>query len=365
MADFDRLDEDSPFFSFVASEFQRRGTAKRLELSKKSTSHPFVKDLGMSVPARLATLHELEGLDFSKLPEKFVLKFARGWSSRGVMLLERTADGTYFDHMNLRECTPEYIIQAQSAVAKSFGGRSVWLVEEFLESTVPVGKAPFDYKFYCFDGTVALIAQYDRNAYPPRCQIFDGSFRPLRHGRDYVIVRTNLQGGPPVVPLNAPEMLWWAQYLSTQVDAPFVSVDMYDTPGGPVFGEFTYSPGAVHKRMFLLSREIIDGLDGLIEGKDARVGSSEISLEQLKRFARPPLRVFGTLAAYSYNSGPRGALRLAELYREYGRLSIHAHERAWMKRLAGIWQGIGERARSQLRRQSTMMLEQSAKEGAH
>lgn len=355
MSNFDRPDAESSFFSFVAAEYHKRGTARRLELSKKAISHPFVAELGLRVPDRLQVLDSLDDVDFESFPDQFVLKYAHGWSSRGVMPMERVAPSRYFDHISLRVRNAEEVVSAQKDVATTFGGRSAWLVEEFVPSTVPVGKVPFDYKLYSFNGSVGLIGQFDRNASPPKMQIFDGRFRPLRHGRDYVIRSKNLQPGLPVVPLHAPEMLWWAQHLSTQADSPFVSIDMYDSPGGPVFGELTYSPGGVHKRMFVLSHELIDSLDVLLSGEAPDCPLKHTGLEERRKFAKPSVAEFRVLSGYFYNSGPRGAFRLAELYRGYAAQADTEAERTWLKRLAGTWQGIGEGTRARMRAQARVL----------
>lgn len=355
-AGFDRPDAESPFLSFVASEFRRRGTPRRKDLSKKTNSHPFVKWMGMRAPGAIAALDAIGDLARMQLPGRFVLKYAKGWSARGVMLLERLGDDAYFDHLGLRTRNLEQIIAEQERVAASFAGAAPqWLVEEFVESTLPVGSVPFDYKFYCFNGVVGMIGQFDRNANPPRITLFEGAFQPLRHGVDYLRAGSNIQRGTPLVPLHAPEMLWWAQTLSKEVDSPFVSVDMYDSPAGPVFSEFTYSPGATHKRMFALSHAMIDRFDALIEGKGEPDPLVSVDYQRLCQLARPEPHIYRALAGYAYNSGPRGAERLAALYASSnGRDAPHrasilpdrlresdATAEAWGRRISESWTAIG------------------------
>lgn len=312
---FDRPDAESPFLSFVASEFRRRGTPRRKELSKKVISHPFVKSMGLRVPDAIASLHAIADLKTLNLPSRFVLKYAKGWSARGVMLLECLGDDAYFDHLGLRSRNIKEIIAEQERVVASFTSAAPqWLVEEFVESTLPVGRVPFDYKFYCFNGSVGMIGQFDRNADPPKMALFDGTFRPLRHGVDYLRARPNIQRGIPLVPLHAPEMTWWAQTLSKNVDAPFVSVDMYDSPEGPVFGEFTYSPGGTHRRMFAFSHLMLDRFDALIEGRSEPDPLTSVDYQALHQLPRPTPNIYKALAGYAYNNGPRGAERLASLY---------------------------------------------------
>ena len=276
------------------------------------------------------------------LPERFVLKYAKGWSARGVMLLERQRGELYFDHLSLRHRALDEIVTEQKRVAASFGGAvPEWLVEEFIEPTLAVGAVPFDYKFYCFNGVVGMVGQFDRNANPPRMALFDGQFRPLRHGRDYLRTSPRVQRGVPLVPLHAPEMLRWAQSLSREVDAPFVSVDMYDSVQGPVFGEFTYSPGGTHKRMFTFAHHMIDRFDQMMNGAAAPDPLGTLELSELQRIARPDPSTYSTLASYAYNNGPRGAMRLAEFFSANQGGAAGAKKRAWSDRMAHGWTQIG------------------------
>lgn len=211
----------------------------------------------MRVPKRLAVLENLDSLNGEGLPGIFVLKLANGWSSRGVMIPERTGPEEFFDHMNLQALNLESIVQIQMEKAEPFTRKEPhWIVEELAIHTLGVGAIPFDYKFYCFQGEVGLVVQIDRNSGPVKVVLFGGDFRPLKLGTDYLLGDA-AKPGVPVVPVNAPEMLWWAQRLSLEADSPFVSIDMFDSPTGPVFGEFTYSPGGTHRWMFVFSHKLL------------------------------------------------------------------------------------------------------------
>ncbi|NUU33380.1 ATP-grasp fold amidoligase family protein [Arthrobacter sp. C9C5] len=344
-AGFDRADEESPFLAFVAEEFKLRGTERRKELAQKIISHPFVEQLGMRVPERLYVLDSLARLNELDLPDLFVLKLASGWSSRGVMILERTGPDTFFDHMALQVLEAASIVRIQEAAAASFGqSQGRWIVEELVIHTLGVGAIPFDYKFYCFDGDVGLVVQIDRNSGPVRVVLFDGAFRPLRLGRDYLLNGTT-KPGTPVVPLHAPEMLWWAQRLSREADSPFVSIDMFDSPTGPVFGEFTYSPGGTHRRMFAFSHRMLDRFDELItKTGPAAEPLAGTSLELRQALAHPGPLAYRAWAGYAYGGGPRGAERLHSHYRQ---LAANCEPDdplgAWYRLLSGIWAAIRDR----------------------
>jgi hypothetical protein len=355
-AGFNRSNAESPFLAFVASEFHQRGTERRRELAQKIIAHPFVEGLGMRVPQRIAVLDNLDSLSEAGLPDIFVLKLANGWSSRGVMILERTGPDEYFDHMNLQTLNLESIVKIQLEKAESFSRQeSRWIVEELVHHTLGVGAIPFDYKFYCFQGEVGLVVQIDRNSGPVKVVLFDGDFRPLKLGTDYLL-RGSAKPGVPVVPLNAPEMLWWAQRLSLEADSPFVSIDMFDSPTGPVFGEFTYSPGGTHRRMFVFSHHQLDRFDRLFTSPGISVDPlAHTPLELRKSLAHPGRLPYRAWAGYAYGGGPRGAERLHTYYRDLAASCEPGDPlHGWYRRLSAVWAGIRDRLRVANRKSAAM-----------
>lgn len=344
---FDRARSKSPFLDFVASEFQERGTQRRRELAQRLISHPFVSELGMRVPERLRVLDEIETLHDAELPDTFVLKLVDGRSARGVMVIERTGPDEYFDHMNLQVHTASSMTASQRDKAQSLDGRKPrWVVEESVKPLLGVGAIPFDYKFYCFSGEVGLVVQIDRNSHPSKIVLFDGDFRPLKRGTDYLLSET-AKPGVPVVPLHAPEMLWWAQKLSLQADSPFVRVDMLDSPSGPVFGEFTYSPGGTHKRTYVFSHKMLKRFDRLLSTPgEASDDLAETTLEVRKSLNHPDPSHFKSWAGFAYNGSARGAERLHTFYKEQARAcGPEDLKYAWYRRLSALWAGARDRLR--------------------
>lgn len=239
---------ESPFLRFANAEYQRRGTQQRRDLSNKTYVHSLLEnktlgDARLGLPTQHAILHSTEEITTEVLGDRVALKFAHGWSAKGVMLLERVGEDRYFDNMALREWTLEEIREKQQAVAAKFRRKDpAWIVEEFLHGAQP-GTVPFDYKFYVFQGQIAMVAQIDRNTSPPRMVKLDGDLKPFTVGRDYFLRLRDIQPGAPVVPRSAVMLSRWAIELSEMTDAPFVRVDLYDTVDGPYFGEFTFSSG--------------------------------------------------------------------------------------------------------------------------
>lgn len=339
---FDKPTKESPFLKFTAAEFRRRGTQQRRELSNKTGVHRLLEDMRLGgtrigLPAQHAVLTSPDDITPEVLGDRTALKFAHGWSAKGVMLLERTGEDRYFDHMALREWTLDGIRQRQQSVAARFTRKEpAWIVEELIRGSQP-GVVPFDYKFYMFQGQIAMVAQIDRNSSPPRMVKLGSDLKPLIEGRDYRFKAKDLQSGVPVVPRSAVMLSRWAIELSKMTDSPFVRVDLYDAADGPYFGEFTFSSGAEYKRTVTYSHQMIEYFDALLadaektlkgeavespeswstllQSIDAEVLASQpqISAEQYERFAY-----------FLYNQGSLGGFRLAEAQEQ---LADHgAHE---------------------------------------
>jgi hypothetical protein len=301
----------------------------------------------MRVPGRIALIEDLDALADADLPPLFVLKVANGWSSRGVMILERTGKGQFFDHMNLQALNMESILRIQAEKAESFATKkAMWIVEELIHHTLGVGAIPFDYKFYCFNGKVGLIVQIDRNAGPIKMALCDGEFKPLKKNVDYLLAGT-ANSGVPVIPLHAPEMLWWAQRLSREADSPFVSVDMLDSPDGPVFGEFTYSPGGTHRKTFVFSHTMLDRFDGLMRSDDVPASAlANTSLELRRSLTKPDALPYRAWAGFAYSGGPRGAERLHSFYKDLASDCGPDDPRyEWYRWLSARWAGNRDRLR--------------------
>lgn len=327
---FDKPTSESPFLSFMAAEFRRRGTRQRRKLSNKTKVHRKLegRKLGgvrIGVPTQHAVLTQPDQITAEALGDRAALKFAHGWSAKGVMLLERTGEQRYFDHMALREWTLDAMRERQQAVAARFPNKkSAWIVEDFLRGVQP-GAVPFDYKFYMFQGQIGMVAQIDRNSSPPRVVKLDGDLKPMVEGRDYKLKPKDLQPGVPVVPRAAVMLSRWAIELSQMTDAPFVRVDLYDTDEGPAFGEFTFSSGAEHKRTITYSEETLDYFDRLFA--DAQKTLSGEAVERPHTWStllqatdpdtlasHPQISVpeYQRYAYYLYNQGSLGGFRLAE-----------------------------------------------------
>ena len=327
---FDKPTHESPFLRFTAAEFRRRGTQQRRELSAKTGVHSMLKDMHVGgtqigLPTQHAVLTSADQITSEVLGDRAALKFAWAWSAKGVMLLERTGEETYFDHMALREWTLDALRERQQAVAARFTRKKpAWIVEDFLRGLQP-GAVPFDYKFYMFQGQIGMVAQIDRNSSPPRMVKLGSDLKPLVEGQDYRFKPKDLQSGVPVVPRSAVMLSRWAIELSQMTDSPFVRVDLYDTADGPYFGEFTFSSGAEYKRTVTYSEQVLNRFDQLFT--DAEKTLNGESVEQPESWstllqstdsdtlaAQPRIGVaeYERFAYFLYNQGSLGGFRLAQ-----------------------------------------------------
>lgn len=341
-----RRSQDSPFLKFTTAEFHRRGTKLRRDLSNKTLVHQLLegKTLGgaeLGLPAQHAVLNSTDQITSELLGERAALKFAHGWSAKGVMLLERVAENRYFDHMALREWTLEGIRQEQQKITEKFPRKkSAWIVEDFLRGAQP-GGVPYDYKFYMFQGQIGVIAQIDRNSSPVRAAMLDGAMKPLVPGRDYYADANDIQPAAPLVPRSAVMLSRWAIELSKMTDAPFARIDLYDTEDGPYFGEFTFSTGAEIKGRVIYSHRMLAHLDELFADAQKELRGEPVEARQSwsrllqsaepERLAEHPmvdLELYKRYSYYLHNQGSLGGHRLAraeEALSDHGGYSDIAH----------------------------------------
>jgi len=171
-------------------------------------------------------------IDFSKLPQRFVLKCSH--NSGGVLVCK---DKTRFDIKAAKKSLNRQLKQNYYAQGREWLYRDVpprVLCEAFIGDAD--GTLPDDYKFFCFDGIArAVCVCTNRSEKHADYLFFDRDFNrfPVNEAT------ANL---PENVALKKParfeEMLALAQKLSGGIK--HVRVDLYDTKEGIRFGEMTF-----------------------------------------------------------------------------------------------------------------------------
>ena len=174
-----------------------------------------------------------EEVDFSLLPQRFVLKTTHGGGNSGVIICKDkdSLDQEETRHNLVRSMHQNLYRDSREWPYKNVKRRII--AEEYLEDQ-ETGELR-DYKFFCFDGKVkALFVATERQARKePFFNFFD---------RDYMIL--DLKQGhpraaiPPQKPAMFEEMVNLAEELSKNM--PHVRVDLYQVNGQIYFGEFTF-----------------------------------------------------------------------------------------------------------------------------
>ncbi|MCG9632639.1 ATP-grasp fold amidoligase family protein [Vibrio sp. Isolate30] len=177
---------------------------------------------------------DVNKIDFTKLPDKFVLKGAHGsgwnfichdknkanWSLLKLVFKSWLKQNIYFNGREwpYKNCKPRI------------------LVEKYLEDEYGELR---DYKFHCFNGEPKFIqVNAGRFSSKPVQNFYDTSWNVQSYGKtidpdmDIFI--------PP--PENIQEMLVVSRELSKKFD--YVRVDFYEVKGSIVFGELTFYPAS-------------------------------------------------------------------------------------------------------------------------
>ena len=202
-------------------------------LAGKSEGIAYMAALGHAVPQTYARLSRISDLpDLTNLPDRYVVKPERGYSSKGVYPMR---DGVnLFDRRHM----------SREDIVTDIGRDSTapHIVEELLENFDGRIGAPYDYKYYCFGSQVAMILVMERNSVHKIshnriwCRGADWEKFPFRISWDQ---HPELMA-PPRPPF-LDEMTDIVRAVAGQLNI-FVRIDMYATTRGPVFGEFTAFP---------------------------------------------------------------------------------------------------------------------------
>lgn len=238
-----------------------------MEVNDKDAGYAFARSHGIAAPRQLATFERPGLIDWSELPDNFVIKTLRGTSSRGVLVLERVTGG-YIDHM-----AGDHAVMSQADVIGYLDARVLTdqvspelVIEEALPSPYGDGrKIVPDAKLYCFYGTVGMVmmaARSSRRAADVSFRYFDAA------GTDLGDARTGPRHDPSIPgPMHMAALVDAGALLSAALPEPFVRLDFYEQPDGIVFGETTLGPGGKQ-----LMRSDVDQLLGAMwEDAEARL----------------------------------------------------------------------------------------------
>lgn len=172
-------------------------------------------------------------VDFSTLPEKFVIKGVHGCHFN-LIVPDKSK-------LNLRRAG--WLMRKWMSKNQYYRGGLEWayknvkprlIAEAYLEE---MGKKIInDYKFFCFDGEPKFLQiDLDRGEMDYRCY-YDMKWQKLPFGTE----RNTFYDGEVPRPDNFDEMIEVATALADNF--PFVRVDLYNIDGRVLFGEMTFYP---------------------------------------------------------------------------------------------------------------------------
>lgn len=179
-------------------------------------------------------------IDFSKLPDSFVIKDTLGGGGNSVILVK---DKSQMDEMTVRAKMQEWI---NEPINKKHPGRE-WvydgkkhriIIEKYLECEN--GDLP-DYKFYMFNGKMEAFyirTDYFKKHGEGKIAFFDANCEQISVSLDYS--KSNV--GKCELPINIKEMLENATCLSKQF--PHARIDFYSLNEQIIFGEITFFNGS-------------------------------------------------------------------------------------------------------------------------
>lgn len=268
---------------FAAQRTPIPGDPVPWHLDDKNAAYEWASQRGFRTPLSMSAPTACKAVK-SRLAARgdFVLKRPDAHSGRGTFVLTRVNRATFFEHLRLEAVE-------LTALESMDDTEHPWLVEERVDGGIEGAHIPYDYKLYCFHGEPVMVFQIDRTVTPPRVAIFDGAFLPMTPTTHYTVDPARGGYGSHVLPRSAESMLHMAREMAGQLDTQFVRIDLFDSPTGPVFGEFTFAPGGVHAGMIALAPEVHAHLDKVLRKETPATALSgfDIDVQGMHEAATP------------------------------------------------------------------------------
>lgn len=193
-------------------------------------------------------------IDYSKLPDSFVLKTNHGAGSVIIVKDKKNIDISDLNSKLSKWLTKDYGIDTVEPHYKSIKKRI--LAEELLSEDSSVSSSIIDYKIWCFDGEVfGTWCCFNRKSFSADTEWHDinWNFRP-----EWSNFTDHYRNGMGQIkkPKNYDKMIEIASELSKGF--PQVRVDLYNIDGQIYFGELTFTCAGGYMNFY--SKEILDEL---------------------------------------------------------------------------------------------------------
>ena len=207
-----------------------------------------------------------EKIDFSLLPDQFVLKSTNGASGIGLIICK---DKKQLDLNRVKKETTKW-----TKLKKHVGGRE-WVYEVY-KPRIIIEKyllprenenSVVDYKFFCFNGEpFCMYLMTDRfSKHGVRQSILDMNYEVMPYMRERIEPVIDI----PPKPDNFDEMIEVARKLSAGF--PYVRVDLYNIEGKILFGEMTFFPESGYYRFIPDEFDFILGQKFVLPKKNVEI----------------------------------------------------------------------------------------------
>lgn len=191
-------------------------------------------DLGHLLPSLIGVYTSSSEIDFTSLPDRFVLKCTHG-CKMNVLCRDK---GSLDIEATKRKLEAWIKVDYGAAYGEVHYSKMVprIICEVFLDGSK--SELPSDYKVYCFSGkahcTLACTERQPNGS--AKYDFYDRAWRnKLSYGKSSLLSNRNISK-----PQSYDEMIDAAERLSKPF--PFVRVDFYDIGGRAVIGEMTFTP---------------------------------------------------------------------------------------------------------------------------
>lgn len=184
----------------------------------------------------LGVWDHFDDIDFSKLPDGFIIKCAHD-SSKGVVVKDKSLINVVslkkrMEHFQRRS----YFMHNREYPYKDVPHRLI--AEQFMVNGTD--KVLKDYKFFCFNGKAEFCQLIADRTTDETIDFYD---RNWNH-QEFIGLNPKVHQASDLekMPVNYQEMLEVADKLATAINHPFVRIDLYNVNGKVYFGEITFFP---------------------------------------------------------------------------------------------------------------------------
>ncbi len=216
---------------------------KMAQCADKYFVRKYVKEKGYgdNLIKLLGVYDKFDDINFSRLPNKFVLKSSNGGGGNAVYIRNINTKINADEIKKLKKYTKNWLKKHNIDPGREWVycvEKPRIIIEELLETKELHGLC--DYKFFCFNGEISAIYYiYDRKlGKQAKIIICNENLEPLPYYR-----KDELRGDIiPEKPKNFEKMKEMAKILAQ--DFPHARIDLYNIDGKIYFGEITFFDGS-------------------------------------------------------------------------------------------------------------------------